>query len=487
MPTIRANTAVDPSQIADMFNPIAKALAPPTAQEILAGAKGRQIAQQIQQTKDLYDYAAQPGFDQQLYSRRLAAAGIQNENASMEAVDRNNANARFTNAADNAAKLQQARMHETGETTRTLLAPVPENGSRFIPPSIASQFEIPTQQIGVVKANEGQVAALPGGGTVEGRQKPLNMSEMEAAVFGRQDPAFQRSVVGKGVGYTNVIGSDGKTVVMPNDQAAGMTPAPSDFKPQIFNYQLPNGGGSVPVRTGSDGALYSTQTGEKVADGGQTFSSNLTGSKEQTGLGGATANTVDQKIMDIKALRTTAQQYKALLKRDPGAVGIVGTVRGLSQDVAATAREAGAMLPGLKQSFEREIAAGNVAPEVLQELMPNGQYNANIPQAKMLQLLLASQFAKFLDPNGRISNDRMNQVSASLGHGSVLSNVDQTNANLDGMLQMLDTQEKYLVPTRPDTAKAFGVGGAASAAPAAAQPTGAPVRRRYNPATGALE
>jgi hypothetical protein len=155
---------------------------------------------------------------------------------------------------------------------------VGEGATRFVPPSIASKFQLPPQQVGVVKLNQGQTAAVPGGETIAGAPKPLSMDEVKARVFGQQDPAFQRSVVGHEIPVESVVTPEGPKIV-PRDQAYGKTPAPAQAAPsnvarlQSERAALPDGD---PRRAEYDAAIaaegrgatadpYSTTTAQAIA------------------------------------------------------------------------------------------------------------------------------------------------------------------------------------------------------------------------------
>jgi hypothetical protein len=496
MPTFR-NTAVDPSQISGAFDSIAAAFKPPSASEILAGAKVAETRQKVQQIADLYARGlAKTPEEQQLLDQQASIAGIYNPSASLTAVDRNNATTRSTNAADNARALQVARETQTGETTRSLLAPVGEGATRFVPPSIASAYGIPGQQVGALKASEGQIVRAPDGTTLAGPEKPLSTDQQNAKTISGLGPeALRQSAMGSLPIEQIIDATTGKPKYVTRADAVGQSPVPDTTKAQVGNYKLPGGGTGSARLDPNTGSWVDTQTGQPLPTGINIFGATLQGGKDETGLGAAGANSVTQKLLDMKALGTTLDAYERLVTADPNAIGIVGTVRGAVQDVGATLQEGSKLLTPLQQQFEKDMASGIVSPEVQQKyraLMPaDGKYNDRIPQAQMLQLLLASQYAKFLDPNGRISNDRLEQVQNSLGHGSMLSNGQRTKATLSQMREQLRAQQEYLTQSNPDAAKALGltVGGAgAPAAPAATPaPAAAPGTRRKFSADGTLQ
>lgn len=475
MPTIRANTAIDPSQIADMFNPLAKAFAPPTGQEILAGAKARETAQRVQMVQDLYDAAGRSDYNQAIQDRRAIAAGLYNPNQSFYSVDQGNATTLKTNAADNARALDQTRMQQAGESAR--------NANTVRGSAVASLYgALSPGQVGpAVPAEVAGTVGLPALATRQGLPKPVTQDEVAAQALLAATPEQRRSVALKGVGNTEVQTPDGIRIV-PSDQAVGMTPAPKAADPKYFNYDTPDGKTGTAM-TGVGGKLVDTQTGAELPQGSKTYTAQLTGNKADTGLGASAKSATETRLLDLSNLEGSINALENIVNKNPGAIGTTGAVMGFGQDALATAKEAAGILGPQAQKYLKDVEQGGLPPEMSQ------YFNPNIPQAKLLENTILAQYAKMQDPGGRLSNQQMEIAAKALGSDGFLRSADKTRAVLAGIRQQIEQQRSMLGGVSP-AAAAIRPGNAptAPAVPvASARPAGQTVRRRYNPATGALE
>jgi hypothetical protein len=484
MPSFR-NNAVDPQQISGAFDSIAKAFQT-TPQEILAGAKSRETLQKVQYLADAYKLAQDPNADVGQLDRVATIAGAYSPNQSWTAVDRNNATTLKTNAADNARALQQTGLQQTGETERALLTPVGEGGTRFNPGSIASRFGVPAVQVGVVKTNEGQTATLPDGRTLAGPAKPLTTDQVDAQTLQGLGADAMRQHAQSNVPVEQIVSAaTGKPTFVSRADAIGQSPAPDTQKAQFFNYDFQDGSRSGVARTGPDGALYDASSGERLPSNIKTYTAQLTGNKSDTGLGASLKSSLETQANDLSNLELSLNSLDNIVTKDPGAIGLVGQVRGLGQDVMATGREAASVLqPFAPQAAQmiKQVESGALPREMSQ------YFNPNIPQATLLENTILAQYAKMQDPNGRLSNQQMEIAAKALGINGMLKSADKTKAVIAGIRQQI-AQKRAMIGASVPAANAIrppdAAGGPAPAAPAA--PTGAPVRRRWNAETGALE
>jgi hypothetical protein len=451
MPVIRANTAVDPQQISSSFDNIAAMFKPPTATEILAGAKAAETRQKVGAIAELLARGvARTPEEQQLIDQRAGLVGAYNPNASLTAVDRNNLTSRQNNAADNSRALTLGRESNETDITKALLAPVGANDTRFIPPAQQQARGLPAQQVGIVKLGQGDTATLPnGGGTIAGAVKPMTLDERKGEAFSRL-PASQQEDAAFGNTPVETIIRNGMPEIASRRQAIGQTPQADATKVQVTDYELPDGSGAGTARL-ENGKWVDTQTGAELPQGIRTFKSQVQGGKDDV-LGTTLKNASAQKLADIAQAKSTIQQYRDLIKKNPGAIGPVGTVRGIGQDLVASAGEASKLFSPKVQQFEQDILKGRVDPEIVDQFRSFGKYDPAIPNAKLLELVIAAQAAKSLDPNGRVSNERMKQLQTGLGGGGLLANGPRTLANLDALESMLDDQTRILTPTAPGAA-----------------------------------
>ncbi|MBE7196265.1 MAG: hypothetical protein INR70_00465 [Parafilimonas terrae] len=230
MPMYRAQRGIDTRQIEDGFSSLAKVFAPPSPQEMLAGAKTREIAAQQGRISELYAMAKDPNFQREVFDRMAVAAGSYTPNQSYYSVDTADRRSGLNNAADNARALQQTGMQQRGETERALLAPVGQGATRFVPDAIAKMFGVPQTQTGVVELNQGQTATLPDGRTLAGSEKPMSSDEVKARVLGGMPLEQQRAAAFGTTPLQTVMGPDGPTLTT-GPEAIGRTPAPAQQAP----------------------------------------------------------------------------------------------------------------------------------------------------------------------------------------------------------------------------------------------------------------
>ncbi|BAU89655.1 hypothetical protein MPPM_1050 [Methylorubrum populi] len=227
----RTRTAlIDPTQLREGFSSLASAFAPPTAQEMLAGAKIRETNQKVSQLADLYSIAGGSDVDQARLDRLAGIAGAYSPNQSLTAVGMNNATSERTNAADNARALRQTRMQQDGELARAMLAPLSTGQTRLVPGNIASAFGVPQTQVGVISLNQGDRAVLPDGRTLDGAAKPLTDDQLRAQILGGL-PAGEQRAWGLGNTPVETVQSPGGPRIVFRSDSVGQAFAPAQAAP----------------------------------------------------------------------------------------------------------------------------------------------------------------------------------------------------------------------------------------------------------------
>lgn len=185
MPTIRQNGYYNDPAFGQAASNIASMFAPPSAQDAYAYASAGAKKQEADRLAQFFELTQNPGTTRETIDRLGVGAGVYTPTQSYYNVDQGNQVLRDNNAADNTRALSQTRLDQAGQTERALLAPVAANATRFIPDSIASQFGLDPQQIGVVSVSEGERATLPDGRLIQGAPK----APTEAQLSPYRDPA----------------------------------------------------------------------------------------------------------------------------------------------------------------------------------------------------------------------------------------------------------------------------------------------------------
>lgn len=473
---VRKNGYYADPALGTAFDNLASAFATPSGTDIHGYASASATREKAARLADLYAYAKDPAYKQELADRMGVAAGNYAPNQSYYAVDEGNDTTLKTNAATNAASLAVADKNNAGALARTFAAPVvvADGQTAFLPNQTQAATGLPGMFRGNVTTNPGQTVTTPTNEVISGVPKPLTDSEVKGAILGRQSPEDQRAVALQGVGVAPIVGKDGEPINVLTPNAAGRKPYIDDKRqPQIANYKT--AAGAVGTATLDKDTLKwkDTQTGVELPAGTQTYTANLQGDKDATGLGTNTKNNIDQQLVDLTLAESTSKQLRNIVSKNPAVQGLAGTIRGTVQDVLQAGGEVGQLFNVNMDKMKADIAAGRVDPDVAKKF---ANFDPNIPAVGLLETMLTAQIAKVLDPNGRISNDRYDQVAKRLGAGGVTGNTARTIATLDQLDKIIADRRGILSPVRP-AAAAIGQP-AASAAPAI---------RTYNPATGALE
>ena len=363
MPRIRSRgPLIDPTQLREGFSNLAQAFAPPTAQEMLAGAKIRETNQKVSQIADLYSMAGGSDVDQARLDRLAGIAGAYSPNQSLTAVGMNNATTLRANTADNERALTQTRLQQRGELDRAMLAPVGAGGTRFVPGSIASAYGVPETQTGVVSLNPGDRAVLPDGRTLDGAAKPLTDDQLRAQIIGAL-PAGEQRAYALGNTPVETVQSPGGPRIAFRADAVGQAPA-SDVSGKVQNYSGPDGSRGT-AAPGYGGKLVDTQTGAELPAGSTVFTGQAQGTPDQFG------KTTEAENRDAYAARMVDSATQDILSAfDTGKLPTRGDTakRALAEN-----------LPVLVQ------------PELTNSMSPEGQaFYQNVRTALPMQLLTQS-------------------------------------------------------------------------------------------------
>lgn len=361
MPRTRS-ALIDPTQLREGFSNLAQAFAPPTAQEMLAGAKIKETVQKTSQLADFYAMARDPNANREVFDRTGVALNLYNPSQSYYSVDTADRRSGSNNTADNARALRQTRMQQDGELARAMLAPVGAGATRFVPGNIASAYGVPETQTGVVSLNPGDTATLPDGRTLQGAPKPLTDDQLRAEII-RGLPENERRAWGLGATPVENVQTPGGPRIAFRADAVGQAPA-SDVSGKVQNYSGPDGSRGT-AAPGYGGKLVDTQTGAELPAGSTVFSGQAQGTPDQFG------KTTEAENRDAYAARMVDSATQDILSAfDTGKLPTRGDTakRALAEN-----------LPVLVQ------------PELTNSMSPEGQaFYQNVRTALPMQLLTQS-------------------------------------------------------------------------------------------------
>lgn len=470
---IRRNSYYADPGLAAAFDNLSEVFKTPSGSDILGYTKAGAEREKAARLAWLFENPNDPHFD-----RKNIAVGNYTPIQSFYAQNQNDSTTRRNADVSAKATTDVANIQQAGALARQYAQPVVLGDGQVavLPAQTAAATGLPAQFRGNVTVGQGQVATTPTGETFKGPAKPPTDAEVRGAIIQGLPAAEQRAVAMQGVGVTNVVGGDGKPVVEFTPNAAGKPAYVKDTsKPTIANYKTADGKVGT-AALGDNGKWADTQTGVELPAGSQTYTANLQGDKNATGLGTTTNNNIDQQLVDLALTEQTSKRLRNIVSSNPAVQGLAGHIRGTVQDVLQAGGEVGQLFGQNLESVKRDIAAGRVDPKVAEKFT---NYDPNIPATAMLETLLTAQVAKILDPDGRISNDRYEQVRKALGAGGAFGNTAKTIATLDELDRVMAGRRNILAPVRPDAAKIGQQPGIPAGTP--------PAVRTWNPTTGQLE
>lgn len=205
--SFKPNRAYNSPELGAVFNNVASMFSP-DPQDLSALADAGLKRQKRDQTAQMYEYATDPNFNKDVFDRRAVVLG--NSTLPYYTVDQNNAT----------------------EIQKTLLGPVGQDETRFVPKSIADQYALPPMQFGNVSADPGEQITLPDGRVIAGTPKPMSETEvkggwlqdlLDSGLLTGQDVATQYK---SGTNVEEVLDASGKPVYASRDAAIAMQPAP---------------------------------------------------------------------------------------------------------------------------------------------------------------------------------------------------------------------------------------------------------------------
>lgn len=431
----------DPA-LAQAFNNIAGMFAPPSGSDAAGFATANAKRAEAQRLADLFAYSKDPNFDRGAFERQAIAAGLYNPTQSYYRVDQDNATSRANNAADNSRALDQTRLQQTGETTRTMLAPVAQGATRFVPPSIAQLYGVPGTQVGAISVNPGDRVVTPDGRTIEGAPKPLSETEMKAAILGRQPEQTQTDFVLGGQSPVVARGADGRDrytapgVAMREGLSPGVAPGSAPVR-RSEGVAIINGK-QVAVTRAPDGLQWQLPDGQPVPPDARVMDlPKATGSNDQLGLPTTANNTAaNNQAAEVSRALSILDIYEELINKNPGAIGIVGAIRGTAQNLGASVGDLAKSFGGRAPQIGEAAAAlqngmKGVAPDF---------FDPSIPEAEFLQGTLAYALARTENPSGEVSRQAFERALDRVRGGGLLANTDAARAAISANRKVLNTQ-----------------------------------------------
>lgn len=441
MPT-RRNPYADPA-LAQAFNNIASMFAPPGGADLAGYATAAAKRAEAERLAWLFNNSQDP-----TASARSALTGVQGYGQTPAGFGMTDATNRRGQDIDASTKLRQTELQQSGETTRTMLAPVGQGQTRFVPPTIAGMYGVPQQQIGVIETKPGERVVLPGNRVIDGPAPALTTDQYLA----REAEAARRSglisdqqmadiITGKQAGTpVQVLGPDNKPRFASPGEAmrTGAAPVQDQAKRTNATAILPDGRTQVPAMQGPDGAWYHAQTNERLPPDVRVVEmAKPQGANEQLGITTANRSDATKRSADITTALNLIDLYENTLRTNPGSIGLVGALRGAAQNLVASgsdfARAYGGSIPAI-ESAQQELRSN------LKRVSGVDFFDPAIPETEFIQATLAYAIARAENAGDNVSNvDYANALSRVKG-GGLLGNSQSALGAMAGARRALQAQ-----------------------------------------------
>jgi hypothetical protein len=483
---IRQNGYFNDPAFAQAASNLAQMFAPPSGSDAAGWAAANAKNAEAQRLADFYTLSKDPNADRSALDRAGIGSGSYTPSQSYYSVDQGTAAQRYgydtqartsraNNADDNVRALEDRRLQEEGLNGRNsadngnaitlkMLDPVPDGATRFNPPKIADMYSVPQTQIGVVSPAQGERAFLPDGRVLEGPAKPLTETEWKAqqnqialdkGLLSSQDIA---DVVTGTQTPVQVVGPDGAPIYSTPGAAArngaqAYVNKGAQAKPTNGTALLSDGT-QVPAVQGDDGVWRHAQSGQPLPADVKIFDmSKATGTADEVGLTKPVNTSLQQQIIDISVAKDTAVALRDLIAKNPASQGMVGWLRGTTQNFIQSGSEVARQFGGQVEEIQKRIASN------LEDNSLGGSFDNNIPAIDMMANLLAFQYAK-TTTGERLSNEMLKASRKALGLEGLDANQSNSIARLNVAIERIQAQEGML-----NSALKGGVGAISKPAP----------------------
>jgi hypothetical protein len=412
--------------LAEAFNNLAGMFAPPSGTELAGYATANAKREESQRLAEFYSYANTPNFDRERFDRLGVAAGRYNPNQSYYGVDQGNAVLRRGQDIDANTRMEQTRLQESGQTTRTMLAPVPQGGTRFNPPSVADMYSVPQTQIGVIETKPGERATLPDGRIIEGPAKPMSLDESKAGVFQQMPPDQQKAMTFGSTPLESIVMGDKPTLVLRPD-AIGKQPVPAAGASAVSRKDgmaiFPDGS-RVPVTRAPDALQWQTPDGSPLPQGAQVFDTpKPQGTNEQLGITNSNVTEGNSLQSSIESAEFATRQMREILQKNSNVAGIPGRVKGVLQSLSSSASQ---VAKAYVDQAPDAIISLNEARTMLDNVA--GAYDPDIVRLTSGIMDLAYARAQIGNPKGEVSRQAFDRSLQSFGQSYLSSQKDMETA-----------------------------------------------------------
>lgn len=465
MASVRRNPAYQDPYMAKAAENIAGLFAAPSGADAAGFATGNAKRLEAERLSALFNYSKSPEYNQATADRMATAAGVYNPAASYYAVDKKNSTDRYGYDVNARTTLEQERIKGSNSLAEIYSKPtVLKDGEiAHVPEQTQAKTGFAPMLGGNITVKQGERAYTPFGSRLDGAPTPLTTDQVLAAATGQLPLDVQQKRALAGPGVQTVMGANGPTMES-NAGAIGLPAVPDPAKAgktELRNFKAPDGRVGTARFDPTLNDFVETSTGTRIPLGSQTFTSQLTGSADQTGLGASVRGGIDKQLLAGDLAKDTGAQLRGLIQANPAAQGVVGALRGTVQNAIQVGGELGGFLGGNADKIQAQIAGG------LHDAGLASAFDKGIPQINMLANVLAFQWAQ-MQGSERLSNQQLDFAKQALGLHGLDANQANSIARIDSAIDRINRDQEILRKTRggnptgsPGAAAAPAPGGAA--------------------------
>ena len=322
----------------------------------------------------------------------------------------------------------------------TLLSPVAEGATRFVPPAIASLFGTDPQQSGNVSVGQGEKVVAADGRTIMGQPKPLSLTELDAQEKAR---LIKAGIITDQELHDGITGAQAPVKVV--DAAGNVTwstpgAATRDGKTayvdpgtvqKVENGQIRINGEFIPVVQRPGESVWRRTDGTVIPSNIQVARQpTITGTNDDV-LGGPTTANLTQ-ANNLKASLDGAE-YNAntvlnILAENPNAAGVPARIKGVAQSLFSSFRQ---VSNAYADTPETALISSSDAKSWIEEAAratKGDKYDPDVVRVASLISDMAYARAQISNPQGEVSRQAYDRAIESLGQGLFSSQEDLSTA-----------------------------------------------------------
>ncbi len=427
----------DPN-LARAFDNLAGMFAPPSGSDFLASAKMQSERADAARREWLFNNSADP-----TASARSSLLGIQGYGQTPSGFGKTLDVTR--RGQDITAATSEANNVRDNQRLIAAKALDPLNQDQFRPgfESIAKMYSIPElaqPTRGNISAAPGETITTPNNEVFRGAPKPMSSDEVVAAAMQAELDSGRvtgRQITGPKLGSpVEVQRPDGtRGFAAQGDAILGGMSAPVERK-KVKNVVTDVNGKQINIF--EDGSALFTDGSPVPPDTRIVNTAQPQGPNKDLGIG--TGNNITERnrvLANVASTETLLNVYDDIITKNPGAIGLVGAIRGTAQNLIASGSDLAKAFGGSVPQIEAAQAA---LRDGLSKAAGRDMFDPSIPEAEFIQSTLAYALARGENGGSDVSNRDFQNALDRVKGGGMLANSQSAKAAINAARKSLDAQ-----------------------------------------------